>query len=136
MKLMSHSRACPANDDAEEKGKVDDEYLHGMHHLRRILEDLYKQESLVGASTAGGIVATTLERRRGRRRSPLPEAQLEGEGDVEPLNGDDGEGLLDSVVSGSFSTQSRSPRTTPTPSPRPLTLSSPSEHDHPPPSTA
>ncbi|ELR20834.1 inositol polyphosphate multikinase alpha, putative [Acanthamoeba castellanii str. Neff] len=84
----------------EEKGKIDEEYLHGMRHLRRILEDLYKRESLVGGSTAGGLVATTLERRRGRRRqSPRGdnshqdllrdlESSLAADGEAEPDPGE------------------------------------------------
>lgn len=114
----------------EEKGKIDEEYLHGMRHLRRILEDLYKRESLVGGSTAGGLVATTLERRRGRRRqSPRGdnshqdllrdlESSLAEDGEAEPDPGEADpevvsprQGLVDCVASGSFTPRGSSPRT-------------------------
>src|SRR3989344_5585227 len=101
-----------------------------MRHLRRILEDLYKRESLVGGSTAGGLVATTLERRRGRRRqSPrgdnshqdllrdLESSRREGGGAEPDLGEADSEvvsprqGLVDCVASGSFTPRGSSPRT-------------------------
>jgi hypothetical protein len=85
---------------AEVKGTIDEEYLYGMRHLRRILEDIYKQESLVGATTAGGLVSTTVDRRRGgRRRASLP-----GGGEAEAEASDENEegepGLVDLIISG------------------------------------